>query len=178
MERKAQKIKELTGFDFYFLEEDKKDILNWGDEISQLVWRTIEENVQYRNASGLTCEVCPFCVYYEYVFGDLGLESKCEKCSYGFRHGCCYHSDSDYQKIMEKKFYIKTMTNEWYKRIIKEIEQEAEEKKYQKAMKKAIDRNFWENWAKEAGEEFKKLKREREKVIDIPPVARRDKLNA
>ena len=33
------------------------------------------------------------------------------------------------------------------------------EERYKEAVKEAVNRNFWRNWAKEAGEEFERLKK-------------------
>ena len=123
MEAKAQKIKELTGFDFYFLEEDKKEILDWDDKLAEKVWQEIKIKVMCFHASGLSCSVCPFCQYYEFLYWSEPYFFRCEKCGYARRHGDCFQVNSDYHKIMKKKSYVKTMTNEWYKKVIEEIEE-------------------------------------------------------
>lgn len=121
MELKAEKIKELSNntIDYYFTEEDKKDILNWDNKIAEKIWTKIKSSIKYLKASGLSRHVCPFCIYYKF---KIDVFEKCINCTYGQRHGYCFLVDSDYDKISKTniKYYL---TNDWYLKIIKLIEE-------------------------------------------------------
>jgi len=46
MKMKGERIRELTGVDFYFGDEDEKEILSWDDEVARKVWMEIKSNVE------------------------------------------------------------------------------------------------------------------------------------
>ncbi|HDD43418.1 MAG TPA: hypothetical protein ENG63_00950 [Candidatus Desulfofervidus auxilii] len=123
MKEKAKVIQEITGIDYYFVKEDEKDILEWEDGIAEMVWIEIKRNVFEQMANGLSSDVCPYCIKQSLLF--LGL-SKCVACEYGSRHGFCYQIGSDFNKIISnKKLSIsRFLTNDWYKKIINNIEKE------------------------------------------------------
>ena len=106
----------------YFNNKDKAAILKWEDWKAKEVWENIYKQVKISDLSGLRIEYCPFCLYH----------MDCSCCKYGENHDYC-----DGQKglgglisILDK-LYIDTdswldgiFSNNWYKKIIEEIEKE------------------------------------------------------
>ena len=122
MRMKAERIKELVGVDFYFEDEDEKEILNWDDEVARKVWEEIKSNIEHARVCGLPGHTCPFCVYYAFQCFDKTDVGRCDECGYGKRHGICFLVDSDYHKIKQKGICGKDLSDEWYKKVIEEIE--------------------------------------------------------
>ena len=128
MKMKGERIKELTGVDFYFGDEDEKEILSWDDETARKAWMEIKSNIKYTRVCGLSGHTCPFCVYYALLYQNKTDIEKCDECGYGKRHGICFLVGSDYHKIKQKGICGKDLSNEWYKKIIEEIEIESDQK--------------------------------------------------
>ncbi|RLB83727.1 MAG: hypothetical protein DRH24_06525 [Deltaproteobacteria bacterium] len=162
MKKKAEEIKKRVGRNIYFSRDDKKEILRWDLVIAREVWEKIKTNVFVFKQGGLSSYVCPFCIYYEILHWDRADIERCEMCGYGARHGCCFYEDSDYRRIYDKMIPAIVFSNRWYKKVIKEIEEEAAIEKYKEGVKKAVFKNFWHEWAAKAGKVFQRLKRERE----------------
>jgi hypothetical protein len=116
MEGKKKKLNEIakesnSEIPDYFTEKDSRNINKWDDEKSKYVWTHMmgREN----KLEGLGNGVCPFCIYYN----DL-----CSICDYPLNHGPCNYAPCDYLTL-KKKINFKLLTNEFYKNLIQDIEE-------------------------------------------------------
>ena len=118
MQYKANQLFKASNIN-YFTEKDQKDIEKWDNISCKKIWNFIVKEIE-RGKEGLSARLCPYCIKYRI------WSNECEnyECEYGKRHGFCYQSDSDFQKIKEECNDHELLPNKWYKKIIKRIEDE------------------------------------------------------
>jgi len=114
MKAKAKKIEALTGIKDYFTEEDELEMISWGIDELDDVYRILVDNILEYNVSGLYSYVCPFCIKYN---------SKCSICGYGKRHGKCssYSDESNtWKEVMDNLNDEDEIifSNEFYRAVI------------------------------------------------------------
>jgi len=116
---KAVKIAEATGIKFgelYFAEEDTKELLALSEDKAKATYMWLKESVAV-GYNGLNERVCPFCQIANF---------NCTECNYGKRHKECMEKGSDFDritdKILETSFVSTTLPNEFYKKVIEELE--------------------------------------------------------
>jgi hypothetical protein len=114
MEKKKNRMR----FKRYYVEEDKKYILNLGVKVAKDTWHTIYKGVMSGSYYFLGPSTCPFCI----VFGKGHFfEADCDKCVYAKIHGeCDSEFGDDYSDISEDK--KASLSNGWYKKVMIEIE--------------------------------------------------------
>ncbi|RLF88052.1 hypothetical protein DRN34_00300 [Thermococci archaeon] len=122
MEKKAERIKDKWGYDFYFNKKDKKEIKEWDNELAERVWGVLVHNIMENDACCLSNSTCPFCILAELICTNCSFTERCFACGYGLRHGYCADSHSDFAKIAQFHYTCNIFSNEWYRKVIKEIE--------------------------------------------------------
>jgi len=109
----------------YYSEKDSNWILNDLDPgIARDIWKTMTRYI----ISGISecTNTCPFCLYqlrqlsFNNIFVDI-----CEECPYRKNHGIeCSHPHSFIAFLVKNNIFT-VLTNEIYRKIINEVEQEA-----------------------------------------------------
>jgi len=122
MEKKAERIKEKWGCDFYFNEGDKKEIEAWDEALAERVWGILIYNIKTNEACCLSDSTCPFCILAELICPSDSFTERCFSCGYGLRHGYCNDINSDFAKIAQFHYTGYVFSNEWYRKVIEEIE--------------------------------------------------------
>jgi len=144
MESKSINLKEMYTIpqEWYFLEEDREEIMSWPEKDAKKYWEKLEKNIFKNQASGLNYELCPFCYKNDYnhaITVSKRHNPSCMKCGYGERHGICTkifntgEEMSQFQKILqtlkdEGINVYKTFSNGSYKSLIEKLKAEVNDK--------------------------------------------------
>lgn len=92
-----------------FTQEDLNDLASFSEQENERAYKIIVENIE-KGGQDLDARLCPWCIL---------LDSDCNKCGYGLRHGKCDAYDSVYTRIgdaLDGKF-----DNYIYRNIIKHL---------------------------------------------------------
>lgn len=101
-ELKALLIKEHTGIEDYFTEEDRADIMSWDKDVCRQISDRILYNLKYAPRMTSDGSICAWCVFYKCSPRQfLYRHSLCDLCSYGKRHKICAKPNSKYKKIIK-----------------------------------------------------------------------------
>ena len=126
MGKKARRLK-LLGFKKWYLYydyRDAKEIDTWDELKATQIWNQLKKEILNYYSNGLSASTCPWCI----GFG-------CSECKYKERHYRCSHFDSDFTNITKDAIEqwgdiiyecmgMIYFSNKWYRKIIKEIENE------------------------------------------------------
>jgi len=127
MDAKGSRLAEFLGKygykkENYFNNKDKAAILKWEDWKAKEIWEYIRKRAKNTNLKGLRIEYCPFCLYYD----------ECNCCKYGANHSYCdgpkglggLISILDRLCINIDGWLEGILSNRWYNKTIREIEEE------------------------------------------------------
>jgi hypothetical protein len=114
-------IMKKAGYDYGYMKPEIEEAMKkWEEKKCHIIFYKINIYIS-KDGKYLSIFNCPFCIKYESYYNA----QNCFKCEYGKINGICGNDKSVWNKYKKIKIFIDDiLTNEVYKQIIKELENE------------------------------------------------------